>query len=169
MSVPLYEIAGIYAEILRKFENAESEAELASVAELLSQIEDRLEDKLDNCARVYRALCSESEVFAQESKRLSMKASALENRAERLKEYIGMCLGVGKQAKSKLFSFSWRKSQAVEVDSLEILPEKYKRVKTLVEPDKKAIKEEFEQAASEGMDLHIDGARLVERYNLQIK
>lgn len=168
MSVPLYEITGRYAEILRRFEEAESEAELASIADLLAQAEDTLEEKLDNCARVYRALCYESEVFAEEAKRLSKKSSALEGRAERLREYIGLCLGVGRSARSKLFSFSWRKSQSVEVDDMEALPEQYKRCETRIEPNKLVLKEVLTSGEGEEQVI-IPGARLVTKYNLQIK
>jgi hypothetical protein len=164
MSIPLYEITGRYAQILDRFYQAESESELAGIADLLAQVEDSLADKLDNCARVYRAILAEAEIFDEEAKRLAGKADALENRAARLKDYIGICLGVGNAMKSKLFNFTWRTSSAVEIDSLESLPEKYLRKKTIVEPNKEAIKDELQDET-----LTIPGARLVKRMNLQIK
>lgn len=62
---------------------------------------------------------------------------------------------------------SLRKSEKVEapdtLEGLDALPDIYKRVKTLVEPDKTAIKESLKG------DVPVKGCRLVESFSLQIR
>jgi hypothetical protein len=64
---------------------------------------------------------------------------------------------------SPLFKLSIRKSEAVEVDMVEALPNAYQNVKNVVTADKVAIKE----AIKRGENVY--GARLIENFNLQIK
>ncbi len=159
----LYEIKTQYEEILFKFRNAETEVELAEIADELAAIEGTLEEKLDNCGRVFRTLESEAEVYKQESRRLAGKANTLENRADRLRDYVGFVLGVGNKAKTALFDFSWRKSEAVKIEREDLLPESYKRTKTIVEPDKIIIKQDLKGG------IEVPGASLATNFSLQIK
>ena len=64
---------------------------------------------------------------------------------------------------SPLFKLALRRSEAVEVDMVESLPNAYQNVKNVVTADKVAIKE----AIKRGENVY--GARLVENFNLQIK
>lgn len=159
----LYEIKNEYLELLEKFREAEDEQELAEIAEKLGELKDTLEIKLDNCARVYRSLIGESEIYEQEANRLRGKANVFKNRAERLKDYIALILQPGNKAKTELFEFSWRKSQAVEIDREDLIPDAYKRTTVVTEPNKIVLKQDLQCGAD------IPGVRLVERYNLQIK
>jgi hypothetical protein len=58
---------------------------------------------------------------------------------------------------------STRRSESTAVESIEALPEEYKRVKTVVEADKTAIK----KALQEGVE--VPGCGLDVKYSLQIK
>lgn len=129
----------------------------------MALIEASLEEKLDNCARVYRTLDAEAQIYKQEAARLSGKANILENRALRLKEYIAYCLGEGNKAKTELFDFSWRKSEQVAIYEPSIIPKQYQRTKTTIEPDKILIKQDIKAGAN------ILGAELVTNFSLQIK
>ena len=61
----------------------------------------------------------------------------------------------------RTLKISFRKSESVEIDNVEELEDRFKRVK--VEADKTAIK----QAIKSGKE--VKGARLVENNNLQIR
>ena len=159
----LYEIKAEYEDILHRFRQAESEEDLAAIAEELGKIEGKLEEKLDNCARVFRTLEVEAEAYKQESKRLAGKANVLDNRADRLKNYIGLCLGAGNRAKTELFDFSWLKSQSVKIEDETLIPDRYKRIETISEPNKAVIKKDLKD------NVMIPGVSLVDSYNLQIK
>lgn len=159
----LYELKNDYLILLQKFREAEDEQQLAEIADDLASLKDDIETKLDGCARVFRTLEAESEVYQQEANRLKGKANVLANRAERLREYVGQCLGVGNKAKTALFDFSWRKSEAVEIDREDLIPDVYKRTTVVTEPNKIVIKQDLKGGAE------IPGVRLVERFNLQIK
>lgn len=159
----LYEIKHEYAQLLDRFREAEDEQQLAEIADEMAKLEGTLEEKLDNCARIYRTLDAESQAYKQEANRLEGKANVLENRASRLKDYIGFCLGAGNKAKTELFDFTWRKSSQVLVENPELLPQCYQRTKTTIEPDKMQIKQDLQ------CDMVVPGAKLITNYNLQIK
>lgn len=159
----LYEIKNEYLDLLEKFREAEDEQQLAMIADDLENIKGELHEKLENCARVYRTLEAESDIYAQESNRLKGKSNILKNRAERLKDYIALVLGPGNKAKTELFDFTWRRSKAVEIISDNLIPDLYKRTTVVTEPNKVILKQDLESGAE------IPGARLVERFSLQIK
>ncbi len=159
----LYELKNDYLSLLEKFREAEDEQQLAAIADDLANLKDDIETKLDGCARVFRTLEAESEVYQQEANRLKGKANVLMNRAERLREYVGICLGVGNKAKTALFDFSWRRSEAVEILREDLIPESYKRTTVISEPNKVMIKEDLKAKKD------VPGCTLSERFNLQIK
>lgn len=160
----LYQITQAYREIQDVIRNAESEEEFAEAADLLGAIEDKREEKIDNCCKILFELEAEATAYDNEITRLKMKCNAIENRAERLKKYIAFCLGEGNQLKTELFNLTWRKSQAVQIDDEGAIPEAYQRVRTIKEPDKKMIGDALKIPGTE-----IPGCQLITKQNLQIK
>ena len=67
------------------------------------------------------------------------------------------------EVKSPEVTLRFRKSSSVEITDSESLPEQFLRTKTVVEPDKTAIKNALKAGET------IQGAQLVESRNLQIK
>lgn len=67
------------------------------------------------------------------------------------------------EVKSPEVTLRFRKSSSVEITDSESLPEQFLRTKTVVEPDKAAIKNALKAGEK------IQGAQLVESRNLQIK
>lgn len=67
------------------------------------------------------------------------------------------------EVKSPEVTLRFRKSSSVEITDSESLPEQFLRTKTVVEPDKTAIKNALKAGEK------IQGAQLVESRNLQIK
>ena len=112
----------------------------------------------------YKNIVAEAEAIEAEAKKLKKRQAAAENKAERIKEYIGMCLGEGNKLSDPKVVFNWRKSEAVNLlVEAEKLPDEYQRVKTTVDPDRVAIK-----AALKSGEV-LEFAELLEKQNIQIK
>lgn len=88
------------------------------------------------------------------------KVQAMAERSrERYMDYLD-----GEKVSTARLKVSYSRSKAVEFNGdVNLLPDSFKRTKTIVEPDKKALKE----ALAAGLD--IAGARLVEKTSLVIK
>lgn len=141
---------------------SEDEAEQEQAMKQLDAIEGDMLNKADSCAWVYREFLAEAEAYKVEADRLYDKAKRSERNAEKLKNYIGFCLR-GEALKTKSFTFSFRKSESVEITNPDLVPEQYQRVKTVIEPDKTLIKTDLKSGAI------IEGCALIEKQNLQIK
>ena len=105
---------------------------------------DRLEgernEKLLNMAVWHKDLKGQAEAFDKEIKRLQGRFKALNNKAERIKEYIDYNLQEGEKLSDTRAVLSYRKSTQVVIDVLtEDLPPEF--IKTSIAPDKAAIKE----------------------------
>ena len=83
------------------------------------------------------------------------------NEVERCTEYLANNFDREKYETAKV-KLSWRKSESVNVPDVTLLPEEYRRVKEVVEADKKAIKDALKAGEA------IAGAELVVKKNLQI-
>jgi hypothetical protein len=168
MSKSLFEIQSEYEVLLSTLEQAgnlppEQQAELI---ELLSINEAEFKGKAEAYAITIRAKQARASELKAEAKRLSDWAKTEENLAERLTERILSAMqhqGLAK-AETEHYRFGLRNSVAVDLDiEPDALPEGYKRVKTVIEADKTAIKAALERGES------IPGARLVQRQSLQIR
>lgn len=109
----------------------------------------------------------ETELVAEnakkESQRLAEIARYYENRVKRIKQSVQYAMeahGIEK-IETEMFRISFRKSESVEVDNAEVLPEEYLVVKKSV--NKKAIKEALKNGET------VEGARIVANNNLIIK
>lgn len=159
----LYEITDKYKAILEVCENAEDDTEFAMLSDKLEGLDEELNVKLDSCARVYRTLQAEAAALEEEAKRMRGKAVTLSNRADSLKYYMEKCLGIGTPIKTEFFSMRWIARDSVEIENMEVLPEKYLRTKTTVEPDKILIGQDLKA------EEEVPGCRLVTKQYLQIR
>lgn len=77
---------------------------------------------------------------------------------------IGDLLPPGETIKTDFVTLKWHPSEAVVVDvAPEMLPEKFQRIKTTCDADKKALKDAI-KAGEE-----IDGVKIEKRFSLQVK
>lgn len=156
----LHELA---SEILA-LQNAAYDADDAEFDQLQARFADcklAMSEKLDNIARLIRQMELDAECLKAEEQRLKKRRESLESRIESLEYYVGNCLGAGVQYKTPLFSFTWRKSTAVEITGE--VPEQYQRVTVETEPDKKAITRDIKAGAS------LPFATLKKKFTLTIK
>lgn len=143
----------------------ETEELTPELEEALIINQNELQAKAVNYAKVIANYQAESDAIDQEIKRLKAMKESREKKIEWLKESVKKAMLVSgiEKVESPLFKLSVRRSEAVEVDLVEALPNAFQNVKNVVTADKVAIKEAIKRGEN------ITGARLVENFNLQIK
>ena len=158
----LYEITRDALELASLLETEELTPELES-ALVINQ--EQLQAKAGNYAKVIANIQSDADAIETEIKRLKAMKESKERAITRLKDAVrdAMIVSAIDKIESPLFKLALRRSEAVEVDMVEALPNAYQNVKNVVTADKVAIKE----AIKRGENVY--GARLVENFNLQIK
>ena len=156
----LYEIEKKIKEQLEAFEAAESSEEVESVKLNIHTLKLKLDEKLSNIGRYILNLEAEKNAIAEEIKRLQAKKKAKENHIERLKNYVSGLLK-GNKWSDGIVSFSWRKSDQVNIlDEIEI-PEEFILYERKIK--KNDIKKELRGGVA------VPGAELIKNNNLQVK
>lgn len=115
--------------------------------------------KIENVAIWQKECVAEAEAIAAEIRKLTARKQSAERKAESLKAYLMMALD-GQKFRTPRVSVSYRKSQAVVVDDLDLIDPKYLKVKT--EPDKTALKDALKAG-------DVAGAHIEERMNVVIQ
>lgn len=160
----LYEIPSTLRELLDRLDADPDTGEvdgdaLAAYAEYQGQAA----EKLEGTACYVRELKAEADAIKAEEERLAKRRKALENKSERLKNYMMPALeAMGGKVKGVMASVRIGKSQAVTVFDIDALPDAFKRVVTKVDPDKVALKKTLKA----GED--IPGAALEDRQSVVI-
>ena len=158
----LYEITREALELASLLETEELTPELEQ-ALVINQ--EQLQTKAGNYAKVIANIQSDADAIDNEIKRLKAMKESKERAIDRLKSAVKNAMLVSniEKIESPLFKLSIRKSEAVEVDIVEALPNAFLNVKNVVTADKVAIKEAIKRGEN------VTGARLIENFNLQIK
>lgn len=158
----LYEITREAQELAFLLETDELTPELEA-ALLINQ--DQLQTKAGNYAKVIANIQSDADAIDAEIKRLKAMKDTKDRSISRLKEALrdAMLVSGIDKIESSLFKLSLRRSEAVEVDVVEALPNAFQNVKNVVTADKVAIKEAIKRGEN------VMGARIIENFNLQIK
>ncbi len=120
------------------------------------------EQKLEGVALWYKNLISEADQYKQEKKSFELKEKQATSKAESLKKYLDSALNGNKFGTIKV-NISYRKSASVEVLDVDKLPDEFKKSVTTISADKT----EIGKALKSGKE--IDGAKMVENNNIQIK
>jgi anti-sigma28 factor (negative regulator of flagellin synthesis) len=158
----LYEITkeALYLSTLLETEELTPELEEALIIN-----QNELQSKAVNYAKVIANYQAESDAIDQEIKRLKAMKDSRDKKVEWLKESVkkAMLISGMEKVESPLFKMAVRRSESVEVDLVEALPNAFQNVKNVVTADKVAIKEAIKRGEN------VTGARLVENFNLQIK
>lgn len=130
----------------------------------LENIDDEIETKADNIAKVLRDFDGDIEALKSEEERLAKKRKAIENRQKQLKKYLQNAMIVldKRKFKTDLFSFNLQK----DAPSLKILdeskiPEDYYKI------ERKLNKNDLKEAVKNG--LFEDAAELVQTESLRIR
>lgn len=154
----LYELTEMYLNL------KDMDIEEGDLNAALENIDDEIETKADNIAKVLRDFDGDIEALKSEEERLAKKRKAIENRQKHLKEYLQNAMLVldKRKFKTDLFSFNIQKN----APSLKILdeskiPEDYYKI------EKKLNKNDLKEAVKNG--LFEDAAELVQTESLRIR
>ena len=139
----------------------EDEAAEVVLAELRN-LQMAREEKLENLACWIKGMDADVVAMKNEEKNLTQRRKSLENKRERIFNFLYENLN-GEKITSPRVKVSYRKTAAVDVFNMSEIPDAFKRIKTIEEPDKTAIKEAI-KAGDE-----VPGAALVERLSMSIK
>lgn len=127
----------------------EENIEDSAIMDTIKAIDEDLEDKADNYAKIIKELNAEAKKFEAEKKRLEDRQKAMENRAKLMNKHLydSMKLTGKTKFKTGLFSFGIQKNgglQPIEIDAKNV-PDEYMFKK----PDNAKIR----QALKEGKEL----------------
>ena len=154
----LYELTEMYLNL------KDMDIEEGDLNAALENIDDEIETKADNIAKVLRDFDGDIEALKSEEERLAKKRKAIENRQKQLKEYLQNAMLVldKRKFKTDLFSFNIQK----DAPSLKILdeskiPDDYYKI------EKKLNKNDLKEAVKNG--LFEDAAELVQTESLRIR
>lgn len=133
-----------------------------SLVHVLEDLQMQKEEKLDNLGAYIKNLLAEAKMLKAEEDALKARRESKEKQASNLKNYLASVLD-GKPFESSRVAISWRKSDEVQVEDIDLLPEEFVKSKTTYDADKTAIK----KAIKAGQEVR--GAWLKEKNNIQIK
>jgi len=147
----LYELTGN----IKALESMDLDAE--TLADSLEGITGEFEEKAKGILAFTENMNSDIDALSNEIKRLQHRKSVIENRKNRLREYLLHNMeasGINK-IECPYFTASLRKgSESVEIESLESIPDEYVKVEVKETPDKTAIKRDLKAG------IEINGASL---------
>lgn len=160
----IYEIPGALRDLLDRLDADPDTGEVDGEAlAAYAEYNAAAAEKLEGTACYVRELKAEADAIKAEEERLAKRRKALENKSERLKNYMMPALeAMGGKVKGVMASVRIGKSQAVTVFDLDALPDAFKRVVTKVDPDKVALKKAIKSGEV------IPGAALEDRQSVVI-
>lgn len=154
----LYELTELYTNLM------DLDLEDEDVQQALGDIDEKIEIKADNIAKLIRGLEGQKDVCKAEEERIYKRRKSIENRISNLKAYLQetMIATDKRKFKTNLFSFNIQKNKA----SLKILDEK-KVPEEYVEYDRKVLKDKLKKAITEG--LEVDYAEMKQSESIRIR
>ncbi|QDX92034.1 siphovirus Gp157 family protein [Brevibacillus laterosporus] len=159
----LYDLAGAYAEVAQIIMDDETQTEL--LGDTLQSLEDAIETKADNIAKMVRNISAEADMIKLEEARLTERRKRLETKQEGLKRYLKEQLEFAglQKVKTPIFTISLRKNPgSVQIVNESDIPQMF-----WVTPppilDKKSMSERLKSGEE------IPGVTLVQGTSLQIR
>lgn len=161
--IKLHEIPAALAGMLDLIQVDEETGEIEPAT--LESVQIASEEKIIATAMYIRRLDALNKATRETIQDLQERVRADSKRIEALKWLMTKAMDSLQytEVKSPEVTLRFRKSSSVEITDSESLPEQFLRTKTVVEPDKTAIKNALKAGEK------IQGAQLVESRNLQIK
>ena len=149
----IYELNNAWQEIIHRME----EGDELDLTDTLESIEEALEVKLENTAKVIRTIEAEAAAIKTEEERLKKRRNAMENNVSRLKHYIFESMQITGKERLKGVHVSLRlqnNPQSVRLLDVNSVPAHY-LVEQSPSIDKKAMLEDLKNGiAVEGAELH---------------
>lgn len=164
MKTTLYDIGTAQLQLIEAL--IENGGELTpELEEALLLNESNLQTKGTNYGLICKQIESEIDVIDAEIKRLTALKKSRNNAIDRLKTNLSNAMQIFgiNELKTPILKINFRKSESVEIDNMAQIDKRFLREKISVEADKVAIKEAIKSGEQ------VEGARLVENKNIQIK
>lgn len=161
-----YEIIDSMIDTLDIFlESDQNESDKENYEYIMNFLKEELEKKNSNIIKYIRNLSLEVEVLLQEKDRLEKLKKQKEQKINNLKKYlVNILLNLEKnKIETEIGNIGIRKSVAVGIDNLELIPKKYIQKKVELIPDKRTLSELLKQGKN------IRGVFLEDKYSLQIR
>ena len=155
----LYELSVAFQEV----QNMDLDPEV--MQDTLDSIEDAIESKAENIAKLVRNLESDVAAYKEEEDRLKTKRQATENKVKWLKTYLedNMKLTGKTKFKSGMFNFAIQKNPAsVNITDEKAIPEEF-----LIQQPPKVDKTSLKEALKNGIE--VPGAELKQTEGLRIR
>ena len=155
----LYELSLAFQEV----QNMELDPEV--MKDTLDSIEDAIESKVENIAKLIRNLESDVSAYKEEEDRLKTKRQATENKVKWLKTYLedNMKMTGKTKFKSGMFNFSIQKNPAsVNITDEKAIPEEF-----LIPQPPKVDKTSLKEILKRGIE--VPGAELKQTEGLRIR
>jgi len=156
----LYELARSYAELLDRPEEMESDA----LVDTLESLQDAIEDKAENIAKLVKNLEADAKIIKEEEQRLAERRRSIENKVTRLKEYLQEQLEVAGLQKAKRPTITvaiQNNPPSVEIADEKLIPSEFMIPQYKV--DKKSILERLKNGEM------VPGAKLVQGRGVRIR
>lgn len=155
----LYELSLAFQDV----QNMDLDPEV--MKDTLDSIEDAIESKAENIAKLIRNLESDVSAYKEEEDRLKTKRQATENKVKWLKTYLedNMKLTGKTKFKSGMFNFAIQKNPAsVNITDEKIIPEEF-----LIQQPPKVDKTSLKEILKRGIE--VPGAELKQTEGLRIR
>ena len=155
----LYELSVAFQEV----QNMDLDPEV--MQDTLDSIEDAIENKAENIAKLVRNLESDVAAYKEEEDRLKTKRQSTENKVKWLKTYLedNMKLTGKTKFKSGMFNFSIQKNPAsVNITDEKAIPEEF-----LIQQPPKVDKTSLKEILKRGIE--VPGAELKQTEGLRIR
>lgn len=165
-NLTLYAIADNFLADIRKMEEADLDDQTFS--DTLEAISGDLEEKAKAVAMFARNLEASAEAIKQAEKQMADRRKALENKADKVRQYLldnMLKTGISK-IDCPYFSLSIRKNPpAVEIIQQDMIPMEYFDIPPMPAPqlNKNRLKDDLKNG------VIVDGAKLTQGHSLQIK
>ena len=165
-----FDILSEYYALMELIEEAENNpeynpetGEVIPVEEILKDEIEKLQgekiEKLENIEYLKRDNKSKIDTLNEEIKRLQGRKKSFEKANDNLTKLQDYLLQ-GEKLKTDKFTFSYRKSKAVEITNEDLIPDEYKKIEYKV--DKMKLKKILEKEK-------IQGAELIEKKSLSVR
>lgn len=156
----LYDLTQNYTKVLEMIQEGHE-----GLADTLESIQDAIEEKAENIAKIIRTIDAECEAIKAEEQRLADRRKAMENRRDGLKTYLEeqlISVGVDK-VKTPVFTIAIQNNPpSVDVIDDKLIPKTF-----FIEQEPKLDKNSLLQALKEGKD--VPGVQLKQTRSLRIR
>lgn len=159
MSLTLYELTDNYQQLLELADETDPQA----FEDTLEALQDEINHKAENVAKVIRTYEAEVKALDEEKKRLEDRITARKNKMDRLKNYLIENLQkAGKRnVKGKTFTIYLQERESVNILNKSAIPEQCFVMKPSL--SKTAVKEAIENGQK------VAGAEIVKKTSVQIR